>query len=101
LCERGIRSAVTEGTRNVLDIQSIPYIKKHSKFPIIVDPSHSSGLSYMVVPMSKASLISGADGLLIESHYNPKMSLSDKNQTISIKELNEIVKFNNEFKNKL
>ena len=98
LCERGIRSAVTEGTRNVLDIQAIPYIKKYSKFPIIVDPSHASGLSYMVVPMSKACLIAGADGLLIETHYNPKLSLSDKNQTISIKELKEIVKFNNEFK---
>jgi len=101
LCERGIRSAVTEGTRNVLDIQAIPYIKKNSKFPIIVDPSHSSGLSYMVVPMSKSCLIAGCDGLLIESHYNPKLSLSDKDQTIYIKELSEIVRFKEEYKNKL
>lgn len=100
LCERGIRSAITEGTRNVLDIQAIPYIKKNSKFPIIADPSHSSGLSYMVVPISKSCLIAGADGLLIESHYNPKLSLSDKNQTISIKELNEIVEFNDKYNNK-
>lgn len=93
LCERGIRNNISEETRNVLDIQAVPYIKKYTKFPIIIDPSHASGLSYMVVPMSKASLVAGADGLVIESHIDPSKSLSDSNQTINLLELKEIIEF--------
>jgi len=99
LCERGIRSAVTEGTRNVLDIQAVLYIKNNTNLPIIVDLSHSSGLSYMVVPLSKSSIVAGADGLLIESHIEPLNSLSDKEQTIDLLKLEQIVKFENYWKN--
>lgn len=92
LCERGIRNSISEETRNVLDIQAIPYIKQNTDYKIIVDPSHASGLDYMVRPMSKASIAAGADGLIIETHYNPKESLSDAKQTISIEELKQILK---------
>lgn len=77
LCERGIRGFDSSETRNVLDIQAIPFIKHHSKLPIIIDPSHASGKSYIVKLMSKTSLIAGADGLIIETHINPEQSLCD------------------------
>ncbi len=92
LCERGVRGFSNE-TRNILDIQAIPYIKHNSNLPIIVDPSHASGESYMVESMSKASLIAGADGLIIEVHTNPKESLSDSDQTIDIETLKRILDF--------
>lgn len=93
LCERGIRSFDNE-TRNVLDMQAIPYIKEHTKLPILIDPSHASGKSYMVESMSKASLIAGSDGLLIETHINPENSLCDSEQTINIDQLQKIIDFN-------
>ena len=93
LCERGIRSFNSDETRNVLDIQAIPYIKKNSKLPIIIDPSHASGKDYMIESMSKASLIAGADGLIIEVHTNPSQSLCDSEQTINIDILKNILKF--------
>ena len=94
MCERGIRSINSNETRNVLDIQAIPYINKHSNLPIIVDPSHASGKSYMVESMSKASLVAGADGLIIETHISPEKSLCDSEQTIDIKQLKNILNFN-------
>ena len=94
LCERGIRNNISNETRNVLDIQAIPYIKKHTKLPILIDPSHSSGKAYMVESMSKASLVAGADGLLIEAHTNPEKSLCDSEQTININQLKNIIQFN-------
>ena len=93
LCERGIRGFDSNETRNVLDIQSIPYIKKHCRLPIFIDPSHASGKDYIVAPMSKAALIAGADGLIIEVHTNPKQSLCDSEQTIDINKLKEILEF--------
>lgn len=93
LCERGIRGFDSSETRNVLDLQAIPFIKKYCNLPIIVDPSHSSGKDYIVKPMSKAALIAGADGLIIEVHTNPSSSLCDSEQTIDIDELKEIIKF--------
>ena len=93
LCERGIRGFNSDETRNVLDMQAIPYIKQNSKLPIIIDPSHASGNAYMVEPMSKAALIAGADGLIIETHINPKQSICDSQQTIDIKTLENIIKF--------
>ena len=95
LCERGIRNNISNETRNVLDLQAIPYIKNHTNLPIIVDPSHASGKSYMVESMSKASLVAGADGLLIEVHTNPEESLCDSEQTITINELKNIIEFSN------
>lgn len=94
LCERGIRASIQEETRNVLDIQAVPYIKNNFRFPIIIDPSHASGKAYMVESMSKASLIAGADGLIIESHIKPESSLCDAEQTINMRTLKNIVDFN-------
>jgi 3-deoxy-7-phosphoheptulonate synthase len=94
LCERGIRNNISSETRNTLDIQAIPYIKNHTSLPIIVDPSHASGKSYMVESMSKASLVAGANGLIIEVHTNPEESLCDSEQTININELKNIIEFN-------
>ena len=95
LCERGIRGFDSNETRNVLDIQAVPYIKHNSKLPIIVDPSHASGKRYMVEAMSRASLASGCDGLIIEVHTNPDESLCDSEQTIDIDTLKRIVEFKN------
>ena len=93
LCERGIRSFSNE-TRNVLDLQAIPYIKKNTNYKIIIDPSHASGHSYMVESMSKAAIAAGCDGLLIEVHYNPKESICDSEQTINMETLDNILEFN-------
>lgn len=93
LCERGIRNNISNETRNVLDIQAIPYIKNNTNFRILIDPSHSSGNSYMVESMSKASLIAGADGLLIETHFSPEESMCDAEQTINFDTLDKILVF--------
>ena len=90
LCERGIRSFDTT-TRNVLDIQAVPYIKNNTKHQIFVDPSHASGNRYMIEPMSLASVIAGCDGLIIEVHDKPDESLCDKNQAINIEALQKIM----------
>ncbi|MBW6409491.1 3-deoxy-7-phosphoheptulonate synthase [Clostridium weizhouense] len=81
LCERGIRTFETY-TRNTLDLQAVPAIKKLSHLPIIIDPSHAGGYAYLVEPMAKASVIAGADGLMIEVHNDPKNALSDGQQSI-------------------
>ena len=93
LCERGVRNNISNETRNILDIQAVPYIHKNTDYPIIIDPSHASGLSYMVEPISKAAIASGADGLLIETHYNPIESLCDKEETIDFETLDRILEY--------
>lgn len=82
LCERGIRTFETY-TRNTLDIGAIPALKKQSHLPVIVDPSHAAGLSWMVPALSKAALAAGADGLIIEVHNNPEKALCDGEQSIT------------------
>jgi len=84
LCERGIRSFDSAFTRNVMDIASIPVIKKLSHLPIIIDPSHGTGQRYLIEPMAKAGLIVGADGVMIEVHQNPEKALSDGKQSLPI-----------------
>lgn len=84
LCERGIRSFDSTFTRNVMDIASIPVIKKYSHLPIIVDPSHGTGQKYLIEPMTKAGLIVGADGVMVEVHHDPENALSDGKQSLSI-----------------
>ena len=81
LCERGIRTYETY-TRNTLDIQAIPVIKKLTHLPIIIDPSHAGGKWWLVDSMSKASLVAGADGLMIEVHNDPEKALSDGPQSL-------------------
>lgn len=81
LCERGIRTH-EDYTRNTLDLSAIPIIKHLSHLPVIVDPSHGTGKWRFVVPMSKASIAAGADGLIIEVHSNPEEALSDGDQSL-------------------
>lgn len=90
LCERGIRTFETY-TRNTLDLSAVPAIKKLSHLPIIVDPSHGTGRSWMVGTMSKAAIVSGADGVVIEVHNNPKHALSDGEQSITPYEYASII----------
>ncbi len=82
LCERGIRTYETY-TRNTLDLSAIPAIKKLSHLPIIVDPSHATGKSFMIEPLSKAAVAVGADGLIIEVHNDPANALCDGPQSIT------------------
>jgi len=82
LCERGIRTHETY-TRNTLDLSAVPALKRMSHLPVLVDPSHGSGLSWMVEPLSKAAVAAGADGLIIEVHNNPMAALSDGPQSIT------------------
>ena len=81
LCERGIRTFETY-TRNTLDLSAIPAVKKLSHLPVIVDPSHATGKSWMVEPLAKAAVAVGADGLIIEVHNDPANALCDGQQSI-------------------
>jgi 3-deoxy-7-phosphoheptulonate synthase len=85
LCERGIRTFETY-TRNTLDLTAIPALQELTHLPVIVDPSHGTGYSRFVAPMSKAALSAGADGLMIEVHPHPSQSLSDPDQALSLTE---------------
>lgn len=89
LCERGIRTFET-ATRNTLDISAIPTIKSKSHLPVIVDPSHATGIRDFVNPLSKASIAAGADGLMIEVHPNPSMALSDGPQSLTPKSFEQL-----------
>ena len=82
LCERGIRT-FENSMRNTLDISAIPMLKKHSHLPVVVDPSHAAGLSWMVQPLALAALAAGADGLMIEVHNDPAHALSDGAQSLT------------------
>ncbi|MBB5194894.1 bifunctional 3-deoxy-7-phosphoheptulonate synthase/chorismate mutase [Anaerocolumna cellulosilytica] len=92
LCERGIRS-FDQSTRNVLDLSCIAIIKSETKFPIIADISHSLGRKDIYLPVAKAVLAAGADGIMVEVHNNPEKALSDSKQQLSLKEFE---KFYNE-----
>jgi 3-deoxy-7-phosphoheptulonate synthase len=81
LCERGIRT-FTDHTRNTLDLSVIPAVQRLSHLPIIVDPSHGTGRREKVIPLSRAAIAVGADGLIIEVHHHPENALSDGNQSI-------------------
>ena len=82
LCERGIRTFET-ATRNTLDLSAVPVIKKASHLPIIVDPSHGSGVAGYVKPLALAGAAVGADGLMIEVHQDPPHALSDGSQSLT------------------
>ncbi|MGJ7043840.1 3-deoxy-7-phosphoheptulonate synthase [Thermoanaerobacterium thermosulfurigenes] len=82
LCERGIRT-FEQYTRNTLDLSAVPVVKRLSHLPIIVDPSHGTGKSFLVNPMAKAAIAAGADGLIIEVHPDPKNALSDGAQSLT------------------
>ncbi len=86
LCERGIKGIDSDYTRNTLDIAAIPIIKKYSHLPVIVDPSHGTGRRYLIEPMSKAALVAGANGLMIEVHHDPDKAYSDGAQSLTIEQ---------------
>lgn len=90
LCERGIRT-FENYTRNTLDLSAIPAIKKLSHLPIIVDPSHSTGMWWMVEPMAMAAVAAGADGLIIEVHNDPENALCDGNQSIKPEKFQQLM----------
>ncbi len=81
LCERGIRTFETQ-TRNTLDLSAVPVLKRLTHLPVIVDPSHAVGKTYLVAPMAKAAIAAGADGLMIEVHSNPAEAFCDGDQAM-------------------
>ena len=81
LCERGIRTYETF-TRNTLDISAVPILKHLTHLPVVVDPSHGTGITWLVEPMAKSAIVAGADGLMIEVHNNPEKALSDGAQSL-------------------
>jgi 3-deoxy-7-phosphoheptulonate synthase len=82
LCERGIRTFETY-TRNTLDLSAVPAIKELTHLPIIIDPTHSTGRINLIGPMSMAAVAAGADGLIVEVHYNPAKALCDADQALT------------------
>ena len=91
LCERGIRTYETY-TRNTLDISAVPILKKLSHLPVIVDPSHASGISWLVEPLALAAVAAGADGLIIEVHNDPQHALSDGAQSLTPEHFDQVAK---------
>ena len=91
MCERGIRT-YNDYTRNTLDLSCVPIIKKETNYPIIVDPSHGTGVTYFVKPMSLAAFACGADGIMVEVHPNPDKALSDGMQSLYFEEFKDLMK---------
>jgi 3-deoxy-7-phosphoheptulonate synthase len=87
LCERGIRSFDDEYTRNVLDLAAVAVAKRETHLPVIVDPSQGTGRADLIVPMCRAAIAAGADGLLIETHPDPGAALCDGDQSLPTSEL--------------
>ena len=82
LCERGVRT-FAQHTRNTLDLAAVPAIRRISHLPVIIDPSHGSGNTYMVTPLARAGVAVGADGLMVEVHNHPEVALSDGAQAVT------------------
>jgi 3-deoxy-7-phosphoheptulonate synthase len=90
LCERGIRT-FENYTRNTMDISAIPIVKKLSHLPIIADPSHGTGRRDHVLPMARAAIAAGADGLILEVHHDPDKAVSDGAQTLKPEQFTELM----------
>ncbi len=90
LCERGIRTFET-ATRSTLDISAVPVVKHLSHLPIVVDPSHSAGDRRFVVPLGRAAVAAGADGILVEVHPDPAAALSDGPQSLNFEEFGTLM----------
>jgi 3-deoxy-7-phosphoheptulonate synthase len=91
LCERGIRTFETS-TRNTLDLSAVPMLKHLSHLPVIVDPSHGTGVRWMIPAMAKAAVAAGADGLIMEVHYKPEEALCDGEQSLHLDEFNILMR---------
>jgi len=89
LCERGIRTFETH-TRNTLDLSAVPVLHELSHLPVVIDPSHATGISRLVLPMAMAAAAAGADGLMIEVHNNPACALCDGAQSLSPDQFAEV-----------
>jgi len=90
LCERGIRTYETH-TRNTLDLSAVPLMQAETGLPILVDPSHGTGRRQLILPMSRAALACGADGLMVEAHIRPSEALCDGPQSLSPEEYRHLV----------
>jgi 3-deoxy-7-phosphoheptulonate synthase len=90
LCERGVRT-FADHTRNTLDLSIVPAVQKLSHLPIVVDPSHGTGKRDKVLPLSRAAVAVGADGLLVEVHHDPDRALSDGMQSILPDQFDELM----------
>ena len=90
LCERGVRSFDTH-TRNLFDLTVIPVVKSLSHLPIIADPSHGTGIRDKVIPMARAAVAAGADGLMVEVHANPLEARSDGAQSLYPEQFRELM----------
>jgi 3-deoxy-7-phosphoheptulonate synthase len=91
LCERGIRTFET-ATRNTMDISAIPVVKKKSHLPIVADPSHGIGIRDKVIPMARAAVAAGADGIIVEVHHDPDHALSDGAQSLYPNQFSQMMK---------
>jgi 3-deoxy-7-phosphoheptulonate synthase len=91
LCERGVIPIDRSYTRNTLDLSAVPVLKEYSHLPVIVDPSHGTGVARYVAPMAKAAMVVGADGVMIEMHPNPKTALSDGSQALTPEQYNDLM----------
>lgn len=103
LCERGIRT-FEPSTRNTLDLSAVPMIKHLSHLPVVVDPSHATGIPWMVKPLSKAAVSAGADGIMIEVHNNPACALCDGAQSLTPEAFDDVMtslKAQAKFENKI
>jgi 3-deoxy-7-phosphoheptulonate synthase len=90
LCERGIRTFET-ATRNTLDINAVPVLKRMTHLPVAVDPSHATGERELVAPMACAAAAAGADALMIEVHPEPGRAMSDGGQSLTFEEFNQLM----------
>jgi 3-deoxy-7-phosphoheptulonate synthase len=90
LCERGIRTFALH-SRNTLDLSAIPAVRRISHLPVVVDPSHGTGKNYMVIPLARAGVAVGADGLIIEVHDQPERALSDGAQALTLTQYDQLV----------
>lgn len=90
LCERGIRT-FESATRNTLDLSAVPVLRQKTHLPVIVDPSHATGVRAYVAPMAKAAVAAGADGLMIEVHPCPEKALSDGPQSLTFREFKALM----------
>lgn len=100
LCERGIRTFETS-TRNTLDLSAVPLLKEETHLPVFVDPSHGTGNKKLVLPMSKAALVAGADGIIVEVHFQPEEALSDGGQSLDPASYSDFIREMNDLKKRL
>ncbi|HEX8709634.1 MAG TPA: 3-deoxy-7-phosphoheptulonate synthase [Pyrinomonadaceae bacterium] len=90
LCERGVRTFASH-SRNTLDLSAVPAVRRISHLPVLVDPSHGTGKNYMVIPLARAGVAVGADGLIIEVHDQPERALSDGAQALTLKQYDQLI----------